>query len=672
MAYFLNGTERKYFKTLAPRKIQETAIENIKQTVLINGRRLINMPCRTGKTFTTLYSLYQAGIDFAIVLCGKASAKAGYMTDSAWSNAKTGTHEGFTKVYVDNSAVKNFLSSDLSDLSGTILVEVTPQLLNKHPEFVTRLAKFAKAKRTAFVFDEAHFAEQTEKTKTMVSTITEDAISTETLSDFSSMPWIYLTASPDTQSLQNVFSVDNDNYYEVTKEMEWELYVDDLKKPVEEREFNYVPVRNTLWVMNKMMDSVFDSGKSTKQDYFSLFTQKTAKSAARKFVQKTLDRVIDIIQKGPQAEFMLEDETAPYVQRGSNINLLIKVPTNKGIVKDSSGKETTVAQLVKGLIEAVATQLLSKYSNYTGINIKDATLQNSISQEQANEFYDSNTTSINIILTQQRLIEGCTLNNLDGFLYYCPANSLVKYKQESGRTLTPSTNKRFGFIFFFDEDALSTVKALLFAKIQKIKGNKKHGPRKLSEDQAKRMTRINPAFIIGDNNEMKLINYSQSLYTKSDLENTRVRQNLFDVSKLIKIPGLFDLIKPLLKKQTSNTTKNSKSNTTEADPDNTNTSTSAGAKAPKAKKNADLTVDTPPELIETEKFVAALIYAYQDCIQNEIDLCSYTDTLATVTKMNGLEKEAVKKLYENDYTYDILMEIAEVLSNDQDTINPEA
>jgi hypothetical protein len=186
------------------------------------------------------------------------------------------------------------------------------------------------------------------------------------------------------------------------------------------------------------------------------------------------------------------------------------------------------------------------------------------------------------------------------------------------------------------------------------------------------MTRINPAFIIGDNNEMKLINYSQSLYTKSDLENTRVRQNLFDVSKLIKIPGLFDLIKPLLKKQTSNTTKNPKANTTEADPDNTSTSTSAGAKAPKAKKNADLTVDTPPELIETEKFVAALIYAYQDCIQNEIDLCSYTDTLATVTKMNGLEKEAVKKLYENDYTYDILMEIAEVLSNDQDTINPEA
>ena len=111
-----------------------------------------------------------------------------------------------------------------------------------------------------------------------------------------------------------------------------------------------------------------------------------------------------------------------------------------------------------------------------------------------------------------------------GLCTFCNSGSLPKYKQESGRTLTPSDNKRFGFIFFFDEDALANVKAILRARLNQIKGTKKHGPRKLTDEQAKRMTRINPAFIVSGNDEMKLVDYGQSLLTKSDLEKTRSRK----------------------------------------------------------------------------------------------------------------------------------------------------
>ena len=86
MKYYLNGIERIKFENRFPRKIQEEAIEKITGTINKKGKLLVNMPCRTGKTFTTLYSAYHAGIELIIVLCGKASAKASYESDSAWKN----------------------------------------------------------------------------------------------------------------------------------------------------------------------------------------------------------------------------------------------------------------------------------------------------------------------------------------------------------------------------------------------------------------------------------------------------------------------------------------------------------------------------------------------------------------------------------------------------------
>jgi hypothetical protein len=653
MEYYLNGNIRTTIKKMWPRTIQKEAIERITSSIIKGGKLLVNMPCRTGKTFTTIYSAYHAGITLVIVLCCKTSAKASYASDSVWLN-KQGEVEGFNKVFIENSAVKSFLETLDVQQGDRILIEVTPQLLNRNKELVDKLAALAMSMNSVLVFDEAHFTEQTDKTKEMVKVITED------LQNFNTIPWIYLTASPDTQSLMNVFSVDNNNYYELTKEREWELYQEDLKKPIEEREFNYVPVRNCLYVMNRIFDSVFNSATSRKQDYTSLFTQNTATRSARKFVLKTLLKSIQFINAGPEKSFMAEDTTAPYVRRGTNINLMIKVPVNSK--SNTSGQ--TVAERITQFIKDNEQEILTTYPEFTSIEILDVTLSNNTSQEQANEFFDSHLTSINIILTQQRLIEGTTLYNLDGFLYYCNSGSLPKYKQESGRTLTPSDNKRFGFIFFFDEDALANVKAILRAKLNKIKGTKKRGPRKLTDEQARRMTRINPAFIIGDNNEMKLVDYSQSLLTKTDLEKTRVKNDLFDTVKLLTIPGLKDLIVTLLTKMNNNTTRSTKAGSSSSGSSSGNTSNKS-----KASKALDPT--TPIEQIETEKFVNTIIYMYQDCIQNEVPVEEMSMDLKTESEVNGLNTKALELLYNNEYTYDVMMEIYEVLKNDQDTINSE-
>lgn len=663
MTYYLNNEQRDItsIKTLIPRTIQKEAIERIKETINNQNKILINMPCRTGKTFVTLYSAYKAGVEFAVVLCGKASAKESYKSDSTWKNS-AGQLEGFNIVLTDNTQVKTFLNKPVLNSADRVLIEVTPQLLNINKDLVDKLAALVQSKKSVFIFDEAHFTEQTEKTKAIVQTITDEntAIDNEVLDKFHIIPWVYLTASPDTQSLQNKFSVENDNYYEVTKEMEWALYQEDLKKPIEEREFNYVPVRNCLYVMKKLLDSVFNSAKSTKQDYTSLFTLPTARRYAKKFVLKSLLKAIEVINQGPDKEFMSEDTTAPYSRRGSNINMMIKVPVNS-IKTNKTGK--SIAENVEEIIRSVETEIIEKYPEFTAINIKDVTQQNNVSQKDANDFFDSNLNSINIILTQQRLIEGATLYNLDAFLYYCSAGTLPKYKQESGRTLTPALNKRFGFIFFFDEDALANVKAILQAKITKLKGNKKHGPRKLSEDQAKKLTRINPTFIDEGNGEMKLLNYSQSLYSKTELEKTRIKQTLFDKEKLFAIPGLRDLIAGLLTKMTNNTTR---AKASKSDGSGKGNGTSTPNKSTKP-----IDVATPVEEIETEKFVNTLIYMYQDCIQYEVEVDNLSTELRTEAIVNGLDARALDLLYNNDYTYQILMEIYEVLLTDQTNINPE-
>ena len=40
--------------------------------------------------------------------------------------------------------------------------------------------------------------------------------------------------------------------------------------------------------------------------------------------------------------------------------------------------------------------------------------------------------------------------------------------------------------------------------------------------------------------------------------------------------------------------------------------------------------------------------------------------------VNGLNTKALELLYNNEYTYNVMMEIYDVLKNDQDTINAEA
>jgi hypothetical protein len=665
MNWLLNVNERDLVPILegkpkTPRKIQEEAVRRVTKTCQNGERLLLNMPCRTGKTFTTLYGAYKAGIELVIVLCGKASAKSSYETDSVWKTS-SGTIEGYNQVVVSNTAIKEFLSNPDVKFNERVLIEVTPQLLNKHPEFVETLSRLAKSMKTLFAFDEAHFAERTEKTQDMVTSIADsDVVDVDKLTEAfgTAIPWVYITASPDTVSIQNQF--DEEHTYEVTKELEWELYLEDLKRPVAEREFNYVPVRNCLYVMNKLMNSVFDSSNSEKQDYTSLFTQKLAELSAKKFIRKSLMKVIEVINHGPEDSFMIDDETAPYSRRGTNINLMIKVPVNS---KKTNKSSNTVAERITDMIRAVESDILAAYPEFTEINILDVTLSHNIGQAQANEFFDSHSTAINIILTQQRLIEGATLYNLDGFLYYCNSGSLVKYKQESGRTLNPVDGKRFGFIFFFDEEALSCVKAVLAAKIRKSK-TKKHGPRKLSAQQAKRMTRINPAFIIDGNDEMKLIDYSQSLYTKSDLEHTRTRETLFDKEKLLKIPGLVELISGLLKKMSGNTTKKPTTKTED-------TESSETSKTSTSTKSSRVDSKTPPEQIEVERFVHALIYTYQDCIQAGLDCSSDSKVVVSTAHVNGIDPAACRILYDNDYTYEVLMEIYEVLLADQENINPE-
>lgn len=670
MKYYLNGKERakETLKVMSPRKIQEGAICRISNVIDTQKKLLINMPCRSGKTYTAMYPTYNKGVELVIVLCGKRSAKSGYETDSTWINAQTGEIEGFNKVFVDNTAVKDILTDPSSLVKGDrIVIEVTPQLLNRHPEFVQQLSILAKTFKTVFLFDEAHFAEQTDKTQAIISTIVENDNETENeekslnaeitemlKSSFNAIPWIYLTASPDTQSLRTIFSVDNNNYYELTKEDEIDLFI---SNPAD---FNYKPVINTLFIMDRLLDSVFDSKKAQRQDYTSLFTQRTARKYAQKFVLLSLTKSLEIINKGPADTYMQElyfDKTYKYAARAQNVNLLIKVPVNNSKT-NKSGK--TVAQNVKDLIEAVEADILNAFPAYTSIEILDATLTNQTSQEQANRFFASHPTSINIILTQQRLIEGTTLPELDGFLYYCTSKSLVKYKQESGRTLTPADNKRFGYIFFFDEDGLANVKALLQAKINKYK-KKKHGPKKLTTEEANRLTRILPAFLVGDN-EMKQIDYSRSLYTKSELESKRTSNTLFDKEILFSIAGLKELIWELLGKDTRNTTKRTNLNQGNGQ--------GCGNGMPHKPK---ITPDTPNTEITIEKFVSALIYSYQDCIQNNVPVENLSDPLRTVFDMNSVKPEALELLYNNDYTKEVLVgTIYQTLVDDQDEINKKA
>lgn len=662
MMWTLNGVERDLanIKSKAPRKIQEEAIRRVTETCRTSKRLLLNMPCRTGKTFTTLYGAYHAGIELVIVLCGKTSAKSSYETDSVWKDT-AGVVHGFNRVIVSNKALNAFFANPVLTDSETAVIELTPQLLNHHPEYTEILKNLAATRKTLFAFDEAHFAERTKKTQDMISTITtiaEDEVDADKLTEtFGIIPWVYITASPDTVSIQNQF--DEANTYEVTKEYEWELYLEDLTKPADIREFNYTPVRNCLYIMNRMMNSVFDSSTGQKQDYTSLFTQRIAEHAARAFVKKSLLKVIEVINHGPEDSYMVDDETAPYVRRGSNINLMIKAPVNK---KTKEG-DPTVSEKITARIEEVEADILAMYPEFTSINILDATLTNNVSQAQANTLFDSNPTAINIIITRQRLIEGATLYNLDGFMYYCNSGSLVDYKQESGRTLNPADNKRFGFIFFFDEEALSCVKAVLAAKLRKIKG-KKHGPRKLSTAVAKKMTRINPAFIMSGNDEMKLIDYSQSLYSKSDFERTRTRETLFDKEQLFSIPGLFDLIQNLLGKMSGNTTKKTKTESTGA-------GGAADTTTRTPSKKSTVTKDTPKDQIEIEKFVYSLIYTYQDCIQSGIECEAVSKSVLSAAYANGIPVQACELLYDNEYTKEVLMEIYEVLLTDQSTINPE-
>ena len=252
----LNGMDRDLntIKVKAPRKIQEEAIKRVTDTCVKSTKLLLNMPCRTGKTFTTLYGAYQAGIELVIVLCGKASAKSSYETDSVWKTPD-GKIEGFNQVLVNNKALHAFFANPEVEASETLLLELTPQLLNANPEYLKVLKTLAQGRKTLFAFDEAHFMERTKKTQDMVAAITEDEVDAATkdqvdgdtlAAEFGLIPWVYITASPDTVSLQNQFSMDKDNYYEVTKEYEWELYVEDCKRVQDEREFSYIPVRNCL------------------------------------------------------------------------------------------------------------------------------------------------------------------------------------------------------------------------------------------------------------------------------------------------------------------------------------------------------------------------------------------------------------------------------------------
>ena len=241
---------------------------------------------KNGSNVGPLITFYQSGIEV------DHNVQMG-----AWKIMPVIRSEGYNKVFVKNDAVKSFLTNQDIQANDRILIEITPQLLNRNKELVQKLAGLVKSMKALFVFDEAHFTEQTDKTKEIVKTITDDdAVNQETLQDFNTIPWVYLTASPDTQSLQNVFSVDNDNYYELTKEVEWQLYLEDLKKPADQREFDYVPVRNCLYVMDKIFDSVFNSATSKKQDYTSLYLKNSSSISFKHFSELLNSPVIGFIK----------------------------------------------------------------------------------------------------------------------------------------------------------------------------------------------------------------------------------------------------------------------------------------------------------------------------------------------------------------------------------------
>jgi len=673
--FYLNGKDRNSIKGLAkpqfrkPRTIQVEAIERITDTINRVDRLLVNMPCRTGKTYTLLYAAEQAAANLVIVLCGKASAKSSYKTDSAWLD-ENGNLVGFNKVFTENDAIKEFLNNPKIALADKILIELTPQLLNCNPELTNKLASLVSGRKAVFAFDEAHFAEQTKKTTDIVNTLTTDIDAEDDAADatgiaekFNTVPRIFLTASPDTESLQKKFSFDQGNYYELTKEREWELYQEDLTKPVEDREFNYVPVRGCLYVMDQMLDSVFDADKGAVQDYVNLFTKPIAKSAAQKFLKKALRLVVQTINIGPDQSFM-KDEAEAYTRRGTNINLMVKCPVNPAHYQED-GLEPVSKKLAQYITD-IETEILTQYPEFTEINILDVTLTNNTSQEQANAFFDEHPTGINIILTQQRLIEGTTLPNLDGFLYFCISGSLAKYKQESGRVLTPVAGKRFGFVFFFDEQGLSKARSIISAKQKSTNKKKKKLGRRLSADVAKKLTRVNPAFVVSDKG-FKLVDYSQSLHTKDSLERAKTNNTLFDKQLVLGNTRLKELIQHLLGKATNNTAKRKAT---------TGGSSGAGSSgnSTTAKKNTKNTVTstTPISEITLEKFVQYLMYLYQDCIQLEIDAEELSEYVLAIAVKNDIPTEAITILYDDDDLYDTLMEIYEVLSRDQSTINPEA
>jgi hypothetical protein len=115
---------------------------------------------------------------------------------------------------------------------------------------------------------------------------------------------------------------------------------------------------------------------------------------------------------------------------------------------------------------------------------------------------------------------------------------------------------------------------------------------------------------------------------------------------------------------TNNTTR--VKNSTSAGGSDNSTPTTTRSKATKPVDAA-----TPVEDIETEKFVNTLIYMYQDCIQYEVSVDELSIELKTESIVNGLDARALELLYNNEYTYQILMEIYEVLLTDQSNINPE-
>lgn len=690
MNYVLNGEQRNLraynketnkggLKYIKPRKIQIEGIQRIKSTIANCGKILVNMPCRSGKTFTTLYSCYQEGVELVIVLCGKRSAKASYLSDSVWLNPETNQVEGFPivateKFYVnqvlkDTDYIKRLVGIKSSVLDLRIVLEITPQLLNKNPELVLRLRDLANSKKTAFVFDEAHFAEQTQKSQNIISNMvgenSDDEVNYDQITETfeSNIPYIYLTASPDTESLQNNFLKNGAEEYELTKEQEWDLYLEDLKKPVEEREFTYVPVRNCLYISNDLLDLIFNAKKSKIQDFVGLFTLPVAVEPAKKFVMKSLVESVKAIVEGPSYEYLQGEDSLvsnQYVRRGSNVNLMIKLP------KKAKHQEANIGQKVTDLINSVKQEILAAFNGlFNDIHILDVTGNNNCSQDEANEHFDKveHSNSINIILTKKRLIEGTTLDNLDGFVFWANENSLCALKQQIGRTLTPSAGKRFGFIFFFDETSLSTVRMLLQKKAGKLP--KGQGLKKLSEDDKKRITRILPTFISKNDEPFKLLDCEDLIYEKTLLERARQKEGLFDKDILFAIPGLKDLLAKAgllgTLKVSVPTTKGSNSS------QRNNSGKSLGNKTCSGK----VTENTPNEEIKLEALVTKIMYIHQDCILNDFDVNEINRDLELVCLTHDFPINALRLMYSNNEIKDVIEHVYTVVQKNMQKQNPE-